>query len=69
MAGIIKRKGLHFERGGWAIGFYRVGLTWVALVKAPRFGMIHWGHWSPWRCLATFPRAFFAHVRLLCRGS
>lgn len=60
---LAPRRGLHWSRGRLAIGFYKVGPSWVALLKAPRFGMIHWSHWSAWRVIWTFPMAFFVHLR------
>ena len=59
------RRGLCVERGTWGLGFYKVGLSWVAYLKLPRFGMIHWSHWSAWYVIRTFPMAFFAHLWLV----
>lgn len=56
------------ESKKWAIGYYRVGKSWVALLRAPRFGMIHLGHYTWWKPLAMLPVAFVAHVRLLLKS-
>ena len=62
------RRGLHWQRGRWALGFYKVGAPWVITVMAPKFGLLHWSHWSLRRLLATFPRALIAYLRLPFRG-
>jgi hypothetical protein len=62
------RRGLHWRRGRWGGGFYKVGPSWVISIMMPRFGLLHWSHWSLRHLLATFPRAFVAYVRFPFRG-
>jgi hypothetical protein len=61
----VPRRGLHVERGTWGFGFYKVGISWVAYLKLPRFGMIHWSHWSAWHVVSTFPMALFRHAKFV----
>lgn len=58
------RRGFCVERITWGVGFYKVGLSWVIYLKLPRFGMIHWSHWSLWRVVWTFPLAVGSHLLL-----
>ena len=65
---VAPRRGIYFGRGRWALGFYKIGQSWVLVVKLPKFGLLHWSHWSLRFMLATFPRAFTAYIRNGLRG-
>lgn len=61
------RRGVCLSRGRWGIGFYKVGLSWVALLKAPRLGLIHLSHYVWWKPLALMPRAIVGNFRLMSK--
>lgn len=44
--------------------FYKVGPSWVISCRFKRAGLIHWSGHSFWNTLATFPRAFYYHMKL-----
>lgn len=50
----------------WFFGYYRVegSRSWVLCLKAPKFGLMHLGHYLWWKPLIVFPSAFVTHVRL-----
>lgn len=56
---------MRIESGRWAVGYYRINLSWIVLLKAPRFGMIHLSYPVWWKPLAMLPRAIIAHTRLV----
>jgi hypothetical protein len=62
------RRGLCLEHGQWGIGFYKVGLSWVALLKAPLFGLMHMSHPIWYKAIASAFRAFITHLRLAAKS-
>ena len=49
--------------GKWKVGYYRIGQSWIALLKMSRFGMIHLSHPVWWKPLALMPSAIVHTLR------